>query len=101
MLYMCSMKHYQLYRSWMYDKTFRRRHGLKRRFKKGVVGFLTYAFVQEYCRSEGRVRYLCLKCGCRNIISNPSEVKRHLVRVDFRPNFWVWAANGEKSSNMK
>ena len=93
---MCSIEYYQFYRSWMYDRYFSGIRGLKLHFKEGVVGFLSYAFGQEYCQSERRVRCPCLKCGCRNIISDPSEVKRHLEKVGFRPNYWVWTYNGEK-----
>lgn len=27
-------------------------------------------------------------------------MKRHLERVDFRPNYWVWTSNGEKLPKM-
>ncbi|CAK8577297.1 unnamed protein product [Lathyrus sativus] len=89
------MEYYQFYRSWMYDRTYPGRRRLKPHFKEGVVAFLTYAFAQDCCRSEGGVRCPCLKCGCRNIISDPNEVKRHLEKDGFRPNYWVWYSNGE------
>ena len=94
------MEYYQFYRSWMYDRTFPGRRGLKPHFKEGVDAFLAYAFAQDCCRSEGGIRCPCLKCGCKNIISDPSEVKRHLERVGFRPNYWVWTSNGEKMQEM-
>ncbi|XP_058739830.1 uncharacterized protein LOC131612031 [Vicia villosa] len=94
------MEHYQFYRSWMYDRMFPGRRGLKPLFMEGVAAFLSYAFAQECCRREGGVRCPCLKCGCRNIISDPSEVKRHLERVGFRPNYWVWTSNRETMQEM-
>ena len=72
---MCSMEYYQFYRSWMYDRMFPGRRGLKPQFKEGLDMFLTYAFTHEWCRRDGGVRCPCLKCGCRNIISDRSEVK--------------------------
>ena len=56
------MKHYQYYRSWMYDRTYLGRSGLKPNFIVGVDRFIKWAFAQECCRSEGGVRCLCLKC---------------------------------------
>ncbi|XP_058752188.1 uncharacterized protein LOC131625341 [Vicia villosa] len=76
------------------------RRGLKPLFMEGVAAFLSFAFAQECCRREGGVRCPCLKCGCRNIISDPSEVNRHLERVGFRPNYWVWTSNGETMQEM-
>lgn len=54
-----------------------------------------WAFAQECCRSEGGVRYPCLKCESRSIISDPEEVERHLKRKSFIENYWVWTYNEE------
>ncbi|KAI5436175.1 hypothetical protein KIW84_022582 [Lathyrus oleraceus] len=64
----------------MYDRTYPGRRGLKPNFEEGVKGFITWAFAQECCLSEGGVRCPCLKCECRPIISDPEEVERHLKR---------------------
>src|ERR1051325_5133415 len=58
---MCSMEYYRYYRSWMYDRTYPGRSGLKPNFIVGVDGFIKWAFSQECCRSEGGVRCPCLK----------------------------------------
>ncbi|CAK8573023.1 unnamed protein product [Lathyrus sativus] len=79
----------------MYDRTYLGRRRLKPHFKEGLVAFLTYAFAQKCCRSEGGVRCPCLNCGCRNIISDLNKVKHHLEKDGFRPNYWVWYSNGE------
>lgn len=79
----------------MYDRTYPGRRGLKPYFKEGVVVFVTYVFAQECCRSKWGVRWLCLKCGCRNIISDLSVVKYHLEKDGFSTNYWVWHSNGE------
>lgn len=75
---MYSMKYYHFYRSWMYDRTYSGMRGFKPYFEEGVVAFVIYAFAQECCQSEGGVRFPCLKCGCKNIISDPNIVKYHL-----------------------
>ena len=93
---MCSMEYYRYYRSWMYDRTYPGRSGLKPNFIVGVDGFIKWAFAQECCRSEGGVRCPCLKCECRPIISDPEEVTRHLHRRGFIENYWVWMYNGEE-----
>ena len=33
---------------------------------------------------------MCLMYGCRYKISDPKEVKRHLEKVGFKKNNWVW-----------
>ncbi|KAI5396620.1 hypothetical protein KIW84_023799 [Lathyrus oleraceus] len=80
----------------MYDRTYPGRRGLKPNFEEGVKGFITWAFAQECCLSEGGVRCPCLKCECRPIISDPEEVERHLKRRGFIKNYWVWTYNGEQ-----
>src|SRR3954470_6591893 len=85
----------------MYDRTFPGRMGLKPNFIVGVEGFISWAFAQELCRSEGGVRCPCLKCECRPIISDPQEITAHLHRRGFIANYWVWTFNGEElSSNV-
>ena len=74
------MKYYRYGRSWMYDRLYSGRRALKPHFIEGVNEFITWAFAQKYCRSEGGVRYFCLKCECRPIISDLEEVARHLHR---------------------
>ena len=83
------MEYYRYYRSWMYDRLYPGRRALKPNFIDGVNGFITWAFAQERCRSEGGVRCPCLKCGCRYIISDPEEIIRHLHRKGFIENYWV------------
>lgn len=96
MVQMCSMKYYRYYRSWMHDRLYPGRRALKPNFEEGVKGFITWAFAQEYCRSEREVRCSCLKCECRFIISDPEEVECHLKRKGFIANYWVWTYNGEE-----
>ncbi|CAK8571760.1 unnamed protein product [Lathyrus sativus] len=87
------MEYYRYYRSWMYNRLYLGRRGFKPNIKEGVKGFITLAFSQECCRSEGGVRCPCLKCGLRPIISDPEEVERHLKRRGFIENYWVWTYN--------
>ncbi|CAK8534293.1 unnamed protein product [Lathyrus sativus] len=90
------MEYYRYYRSWMYDRLYPGRRGLKLNFEERVKGFITWAFSQECCQSGGGVRCPCLKCGCRHIISDPEEVERHLKKMSFIENYWVWTYNGEE-----
>lgn len=71
---MCTIEYYPYYRSWMYDMMYPGRRALKPNFEEGVKGFITSTFAQEYCRSEGGVKCLCLKCECRPMISDLEEV---------------------------
>ncbi|CAK8575973.1 unnamed protein product [Lathyrus sativus] len=84
----------------MYDRMYAGRRRLKPHFE-GVKTFITWGFGQECCQREGGVRCLCLKFGCRRIISKPEEVETHLKRKGFKDNYWVWISNGEEmSTNM-
>lgn len=94
------MEYYEYYRRWMYDRTFPRRTGLKPQFVEGVDGFISWAWEQEICRDEGGIRCPCLKCRCRHIITDPGDVKKHLKKVGFMPNYWVWTYNGEMFQNF-
>jgi len=93
------MEYYQHYRRWMYDRTFPGR-GLKPHFVEGVHGFISWAWVQQVCKDEGGIRCPCIKCTCRYIKSDPKEVKKHLDRVGFMPDYWVWIYNGEQFQNF-
>ncbi|KAI5398991.1 hypothetical protein KIW84_064381 [Lathyrus oleraceus] len=85
----------------MYDRLYLERRELKPKFEEGVQGFITWAFAEKYCRSEGPVRCPCLKCECRPIICDLEEVDRHLKRRGFIENYWVWTYNREElSSNV-
>ncbi|CAK8534319.1 unnamed protein product [Lathyrus sativus] len=90
------MEYYRYYRSWMYDRLYPRRRRLKPNFKEGVKGFITWAFSQKCCLSEGGVRCPGLKYGCKPIISDAEEVEQHLKRRGFIKKYWVWTYNGEE-----
>ncbi|CAK8576088.1 unnamed protein product [Lathyrus sativus] len=82
----------------MYNHMYARKRGLKPHFEEGVKMFITWAFNQECGQREGGVRCMCLKCGCRHIISNLEEVETHLKRKEFKENYWVCTSNGEEMS---
>jgi hypothetical protein len=46
------MDYYRYYRSWMYDRTYPGRTGLKPNFEEGVKGFIAFAVAQETYRVE-------------------------------------------------
>ncbi|CAK8544258.1 unnamed protein product [Lathyrus sativus] len=90
------MKYYRYYRSWMYDRLYSGRGELKPNFEEGDKSFITWAFSQECCRSEGEVRCPYLKCECTPIISDRGEVEGHLKKKGFIENYWVLTYNEEK-----
>lgn len=65
---MCNIEYYRHYRSWMCDRLYPGRRGVKLNFEEGVKWFIAWAFAQEYCQSDGGVRCFCLKCECGPII---------------------------------
>ncbi len=86
---------YPLDRSWVYDRLNPGRGGLKPRFVKGVKEFIKQASSQPQVASEGGIRCPCLKCMCRSILS-AAEIRVHLGRVGFQPNYWYWTEHGEE-----
>ena len=94
------MEYYQHYRSWMYDRTFPGRRGLKPHFVEGVHEFISWAWGQQVYQNEGGIRCPCLKCACSYINSDPNEVKKHLEKVGFMLDYWVWIYNGEQFQNF-
>jgi len=81
---------YKHYRSWMYDRTFSGKRGLKPHFVEGVNKFISWAWGQQVFKDVGGIKCLCLKCACRYIKTGPSEVKKHLDKIGFMSNYWVW-----------
>ncbi|KAK2445148.1 hypothetical protein QL285_016112 [Trifolium repens] len=89
------MEYYRYYRSWMYDRTYPGRTGLKPNFEEGVKGFIAFAVAQETYKVEEGIRCPCTKCTCR-FIKTPVEVSNHLKKVGFMKDYWVWTNNGEQ-----
>lgn len=83
-------------RSWMYDRNFPGRKGLKQRFANKVEDFLNFARVQKIVQDEGGMRCPCCLCRCRRFKSE-DEIRVHLYADGFMPNYWIWTNHGEES----
>ncbi|KAK2433103.1 hypothetical protein QL285_018409 [Trifolium repens] len=82
-------------RSWMYDRTFLRRKGLKRRFTDGVEEFLNIVRVSPIVLLEGGIRCPCVKCKCMAFKSE-EEIRLHLYNTGFKDNYLIWTSHGER-----
>ena len=92
---MQKMEFFPSSRSWMYDRLYPGRGGLKQSFCDGIDQFVQVAMAHEDFKINGGIKCPCLKCDCRKIKS-PGEVIYHLQRVGFMPNYWIWTRHGEK-----
>ncbi|KAI5415722.1 hypothetical protein KIW84_040944 [Lathyrus oleraceus] len=59
----------------MYDRAYPGKRIIKPNFEAGVKGFITWEFAQEYCRSEGGVKYQLLKEMNMPLFEGSSESK--------------------------
>ncbi|XP_004488903.1 uncharacterized protein [Cicer arietinum] len=64
-------------RSWVYDRLYVQRGGLKPTFAKGVEEFITKAISRNQFVEDGGIRCPCHNCMCSGVLS-ASEVKLHL-----------------------
>ncbi|CAL5197243.1 unnamed protein product [Lathyrus oleraceus] len=86
-------------RSWMYDRVYSNRHGLKEEYVRGVKDFVKRALKQPICKSEGGIRCPCINCKCLKI-RTPTNVRLHLYRDGFQPDYWIWTQHGEVELNV-
>nr|XP_027186018.1 uncharacterized protein LOC113784049 [Cicer arietinum] len=93
------MDGYHPSRSWVYDRLYVQRGGLKPAFAKGVEEFITKAISRNQFVKDGGIRCPCHNCMCSSILS-ASEVKLHLYRFGFQPNYWYWTEHGEESPHI-
>ncbi|CAJ2636394.1 unnamed protein product, partial [Trifolium pratense] len=81
-------------RTWMYNRVAANRNGLEEEFIRGVKRFVKRALKQPICISEGGVRCPCINCKCMKI-STAVNVRLHLYKNGFQPNYWIWTEHGE------
>ncbi|CAK8571161.1 unnamed protein product [Lathyrus sativus] len=86
-------------RTWMYNKAYFDRHGLKEEFVHGVKKFVKKALNQPICMSKGGIRCPCINCKCCKI-STTTNVRLHLYRDGFQPDYWIWTQHGEVELNI-
>lgn len=80
-------------RSWMYNRLMPGRKGYTDAFVNGVDEFVSFA-CQEADLSSGKIRCPCSKCKNLKFLDT-EEVKVHLYRKGFIPNYWYWTCHGE------
>jgi len=82
----------------MYDRFMCDRMGYKDVFLKGVDEFVSYA-CEETNLSNGKIRCPC--CKCKNIkFFHFEEIKVHLYKKGFIPEYWYWTCHGESDPNI-
>ena len=81
-------------RSWMYDRVFPGRSGLKWRFVEGVEEFLFIAKKDDQYAALGGIRCPCLRCSFQ-FIKTDDTIRSHLYKDGFTPDYFVWTRHGE------
>ena len=85
-------------RKWIYNRLMSNRRGYNDAFLKGVDEFVSYT-CQETNLSNGKIRYPCSKC--KNLkFFHFEEVKVHLYKKGFIPEYWYWTCHGESDPNI-
>ena len=83
----------------MYDRVNSNRYGLKDEFVSGVEDFVNKAMNRPDFLNEGGIRCPCEKCVCLPL-KTPSEVRHHLYKNGFLPNYYTWTDHGEDTQNI-
>ncbi|KAF3679166.1 hypothetical protein FXO37_04020 [Capsicum annuum] len=83
-------------RTWMYNRTYPNRKGLRVEYKAGVAGFIAKAMTLDDFLTEGTIRCPCWNCKCCKLLS-PDDVTLHLYKKGFMVNYTMWTAHGESS----
>ncbi|XP_050896801.1 uncharacterized protein LOC127103594 isoform X3 [Lathyrus oleraceus] len=86
-------------RSWMYDRFNPHRRGLKFEFVSGVQEFIKKAKEQPCFLSEKKIKCPCETCKCVKSFT-PRDVKAHLYKSGFKPNYSIWTEHGELEQNI-
>ncbi|KAM3270410.1 hypothetical protein P3S67_029517 [Capsicum chacoense] len=83
--------------TWMYNRLYPNRAGLKEEYKAGVAGFIAKAMTLNDFLIEDTIRCPYWNCKCCKLLS-PNDVTLHLYRKRFMLNYTVWIAHGESSA---
>src|SRR4051812_42168143 len=84
----------------MYNAVNPDRYGLKDNFISGVDEFVEMAMARPNFLAEGGIRFPCANCKCIDLMT-PRDVKYHLYKNGFQPNYYVWTEHGEVNPNSK
>lgn len=85
-------------RGWMYDRLNLDRRGYADAFLNGVDEFVSYASLQTNL-SNGKMRCPCSKCKNLKFLTS-EEVKVHLYKKGFIPDYWYWTCHGESDPDL-
>ncbi|XP_057417759.1 uncharacterized protein LOC130711967 [Lotus japonicus] len=83
------------HREWMYNRVLPNRAGLSDAFYVGVETFISHACGLDQFLKTRTIRCPCVKCDCRKM-QTADEVRVHLYRKGFRPNYFYWTSHGEE-----
>ena len=86
-------------RSWMYNRLLPGRKGYTKEFLKDVEDFVLFACQQPNFQSEEKFRCPCCKCKNQRYLTT-DEVKLHLYKKGFVPNYWYWTSHGESDPRV-
>ena len=81
------------YRKWM-DARIGSNKDITNEFIAGVFEFIEFAYTQEQHKLEGKLRCPRKKCKCRQY-HEVDDVKVHLCKKGFMPNYYYWTNHGE------
>ncbi|PHT34073.1 hypothetical protein CQW23_25873 [Capsicum baccatum] len=84
-------------RTWMYNRLYPNREGLREEYKAGVAEFNYKAMTLNEFLIEATIRCPCWNCKCCKLLS-PDAITLHFYRKGFMLNYTVWTAHGESSA---
>ena len=82
-------------RVWMYNRVDPTTKWYTQDFIQGVQHFLSHALeASSYSKTSKNIRCPCVKCKCKPYL-NAEEVKTHIYKFGFMPNYYIWNSHGE------
>nr|XP_009598167.1 uncharacterized protein LOC104094019 [Nicotiana tomentosiformis] len=89
------MSSFRTDRIWMYNRLVPSRKGVTTEFLEGVQGFVEFALMQHDFVSNGSIRCPCSRCRNISGFLEPHDVRAHLYKHGFMPNYYQWESHGE------
>jgi len=80
---------------WMYKRLVPSRTTVTSEFIEGVRGFIEFALMQSDFVSNGSIRCPCSKCKNSSGFLEPHDIRSHLYKHGFMPNYHQWESHGE------
>lgn len=93
------MSHFFQSREWMDRHMDPIRNCVSEEFMEGIEMFLAFACNQESYRGTNTMLCPCARCKNRKQ-RDAKTVSRHLFRVGFTRNYYVWSSHGESCYNV-